>query len=101
MATFASAPVDVVGIVAEKARHVGRTIRGREIVGTVAEVKGVLERLSVHGVAVDTVVVAADERFLSPEALDELDQLELNGSGLSIFISSLASRHCRPLPHKS
>ena len=79
MATFASAPVDVVGVVAEKARHVGRTIRGREIVGTVAEVKGVLERLSVHGVAVDTVVVAADERFLSPEALDELDQLESNG----------------------
>ena len=80
MATFASAPVDVVGVVAEKARHVGRTIRGREIVGTVAEVKGVLERLSVHGVAVDTVVVAADERFLSPEALDELDQLEFKRS---------------------
>ena len=79
MATFASAPVDVVGVVAEKARHVGRTIRGREIVGTVAEVKRVLERLSVHGVAVDTVVVAADERFLSPEALDELDQLESKG----------------------
>jgi len=79
MATFASAPVDVVGVVAEKDRHVGRTIRGREIVGTVAEIKGVLERLSVHGVVVDTVVVAADERFLSPEALDELDQLESNG----------------------
>src|SRR5215208_1114533 len=79
MATFASAPVDVVGVVAENARNVGRTIRGREIVGTVAEVKGVLERLSVHGVSVDTVVVAADERFLSPEALDELDQLESNG----------------------
>jgi len=79
MATFAWTPVDVVGVVAEKARHVGRTIRGREIIGTLAEIKSILQKLSVHGVVVDTVVVAVDVRFLSPETNADLDHLESTG----------------------
>ena len=86
--------IDVVGLVAEKNRHVGRTIRGRTVLGTLENIEEVLRRLSVHGVSVGLVVIAAEERFFSEEVRASLRRLESNGAQLlhlgQLFGDSLA-----------
>src|SRR3954466_7333094 len=71
VSSVATRPVDVVAIVAEKARHLGRSLRGRTITGTLANLEEVFGQLSVHGVHVDMLVMAVQEKYV-PEAAREL-----------------------------
>jgi lipopolysaccharide/colanic/teichoic acid biosynthesis glycosyltransferase len=91
--------IDVVGVLAEKQRHVGRTVRGREVVGTVDELESVLQRLSVHGVNVCLVAIGIEERFLTSRARGLLSELEAAGAqvlDLSLFFG--ASTSTGPMP---
>jgi lipopolysaccharide/colanic/teichoic acid biosynthesis glycosyltransferase len=90
---------DVVGVLAEKQRHVGRTVRGREVLGTVDELESVLQRLSVHGVNVSLIAIGIEERFLTSRARAFLSELEAAGAqilDLSVFFG--ASTSTKPMP---
>ena len=79
MASFSTTPVDVVGIVAEKPRHVGLSIRGRAIVGTLADLEAVFTKLSVHGVHLDAVALAVQDRYIPLAARELLQRREADG----------------------
>jgi lipopolysaccharide/colanic/teichoic acid biosynthesis glycosyltransferase len=80
MASFTRRPVDVVGIVAEKPRHVGRLLRGRPITGTLADIGNLTAKLSVHGVRVDLVVLAVQDKYHLSAASGFLRELEAEGA---------------------
>jgi lipopolysaccharide/colanic/teichoic acid biosynthesis glycosyltransferase len=93
--------IDVVGVLAEKQRHVGRTVRGREVLGTVDEIESVLQRLSVHGVNICSVAIGMEERFLSLRARAFLSEMEAAGAqilDLSLFFGASTPRGHSPRP---
>lgn len=89
VARFAADHVRVAGLLAENDRHVGRVIQGRTILGTPEQVRDVLHDLEVHGVFVDSVVVATDFEKLSEEARAALVEIE---SGSDIKLEFLADQ---------
>jgi lipopolysaccharide/colanic/teichoic acid biosynthesis glycosyltransferase len=93
--------IEVVGLLAEKQRHVGRTVRGREVLGTVDEIEPVLRRLSVHGVNIGLVALGIEERFLSSRSRASLADLEAGGAqivDLSLFFGSNLPPKLEPQP---
>lgn len=80
MAGLSERPVDVIGIVAEKPRHVGRTLRGRLITGTLSDLEATFAKLSVHGAHVDMLVLAVQEKYVPEAARAFLQGLEAAGT---------------------
>lgn len=66
----------VVGLVGRNRRHVGRNILNLEILGTPEELNDILQRLEVHGVVVDRIVVATPLAQMTPEARAALSDVE-------------------------
>lgn len=82
----------VVGILGRNAQHIGRNILRYEILGVTEELDDVLQRLEVHGVTVDRIVVSVPLEQLSEAARDALARVE---SGSSIRFDYLFERLLR------
>jgi lipopolysaccharide/colanic/teichoic acid biosynthesis glycosyltransferase len=68
--------VTVAGMVCLRDRHVGRLVSRYPILGMADDIESVIDKLEVHGVHVDRIVVAAAFRSLSPETKEALNRLE-------------------------
>jgi lipopolysaccharide/colanic/teichoic acid biosynthesis glycosyltransferase len=86
---FGSQRVQVAGILAEDPSMRGRAIQQKPILGTVEELRDILQSLEVHGVAVDRIVVATAADKLRPRSLETL--LEVENSS-DIFVQFLSER---------
>lgn len=75
---YASRRFAVVGILSNRHEIRGRLLRRLTILGTPEELPQVIERLEVHGVTVERVVVVQPMSELSPQARDALLALERN-----------------------
>jgi lipopolysaccharide/colanic/teichoic acid biosynthesis glycosyltransferase len=86
---FGSQRVQVAGILAEDPTMRGRAIQQKTILGTVEELREILQSLEVHGVAVDRIVVTTAADKLRPRSLEAL--LEVENSS-DIFVQFLSER---------
>lgn len=66
----------VVGLVGRNRRHVGRNVMNHEILGTPEDLDDLLQRLEVHGVGIDRIVVATPLAQMAPEARAALSDVE-------------------------
>ncbi len=71
--------MEIVGILSKAERHRGRLLRSRKILGPPEAVREALLDLSVHGITVDRIVVAAPLQELSEEAQSVLLELANDG----------------------
>jgi lipopolysaccharide/colanic/teichoic acid biosynthesis glycosyltransferase len=76
VAEYASKRFDIVGILSEQAELRGRSLRFHEVLGTPEELLQVVNRLEVHGVALDRIVVMQSAEELSRRARDALLTVE-------------------------
>lgn len=81
--------VEVVGVLSNADRHHGRLLRSTRILGAPEAIQDVLHELSVHGVTIDRVVVAAPLGELSEKARSALRALE---SDAKLRIDCLSNR---------
>ena len=84
---FASRRVQVAGLLAEEPSMRGRTIQQKPVLGTIEELLEILQRLELHGVAVDRVVVASAKDRLRPRALETLLEVEKSSDIVIQFLS--------------
>ncbi len=84
---FASQEVEVAGLLAEEPAMRGRIVQQKRILGTVEELRDILESLEVHGVAVDRIVVATPADRLLPRALQTLLDVEKSSDIIVHFLS--------------
>jgi lipopolysaccharide/colanic/teichoic acid biosynthesis glycosyltransferase len=84
---FASRRVQVAGLLAEEPIMRGRSIQQKPVLGTIEELQEILQKLEVHGVAVDRVVVATAKDRLGPRALEALLEVEKSSDIVIQFIS--------------
>ncbi|MET0639543.1 MAG: sugar transferase, partial [Hyphomicrobium sp.] len=82
--------IEVVGILSDAERHRGRLLRSRKILGTPEQVEQSLHDFSVHGVVVDTIVVASPTKDLTEKARDALRAIETAGG---VRIDYLSARY--------
>ncbi len=76
---FQARDMRIVGILAERDRHVGRVMFGHPVLGTVDELERVLDELTVHAVKVNRVVVTANSSDLASELAGRLQRLQDRG----------------------
>jgi len=76
VAQLAPHRVRIAGLLGDRDSHVGRTVRGHSIVGTIERVAEVLRVLEIHGVFVNRIVVATAFENLSTHAQDALLEIE-------------------------
>jgi len=86
---FASERIQVAGILAENPSLRGRAIQQKEVLGTVEELQDILQSLEIHGVTVDSIVVAAAADQLQPRSLEILFEVEKSSD---IFVQFLTER---------
>jgi lipopolysaccharide/colanic/teichoic acid biosynthesis glycosyltransferase len=79
----------VAGILSLQERHVGRTVLTTRVLGTVRNVRRVIDELEVHGVRVDRIVLATTFERLAEDARAELLEVERSSN---IRIELLAER---------
>jgi len=84
---FGSQRVQVAGILAEESHMRGRTIQQNPVLGTVVELPDILQSLEVHGVAVDSIVVAIAADRLQPRSLASLIDVEKSSDIVVQFLS--------------
>jgi len=84
---FASRRVQVAGLLAEEPSMRGRAIQQKPVLGTIEELPEILQKLEVHGVAVDRVVVATAKDRLRPRALETLLEVEKSSDIVIQFLS--------------
>jgi len=65
----------------------GRAIQQKPVLGTIEELLEILQRLELHGVAVDRVVVASAKDRLRPRALETLLEVEKSSDIVIQFLS--------------
>ena len=68
--------INIVGVVAYRERHTGRSLHGHEVLGTIDELAEVLRSLEVHGVDVDRIVVTETHANLGPRVQAALSTIE-------------------------
>jgi lipopolysaccharide/colanic/teichoic acid biosynthesis glycosyltransferase len=73
---FGSARIAVAGIVARAERHVGRLVASHPILGAPEDIESILDRLELHGVAIDRIVVAAPFSDIAAPVQDALLRIE-------------------------
>ncbi|MDQ6703597.1 MAG: sugar transferase [Pseudomonadota bacterium] len=76
VAQFAPARVRIVGLLGGNDRHIGRSVHGHPILGTPEQIAGTLRGLEIHGVFVDSIVVATTFEKLSSQAQAALLDIE-------------------------
>jgi lipopolysaccharide/colanic/teichoic acid biosynthesis glycosyltransferase len=79
--------VQVAGILAEESSMQGRAIQQKPVLGTVEELRDILQSLEVHGVAVDRIVVTTPADRLRPCSLDKLLEVEKSSEIVVQFLS--------------
>jgi lipopolysaccharide/colanic/teichoic acid biosynthesis glycosyltransferase len=84
---MASQQVQVAGILAEESSMQGRAIQQKPVLGTVEELRAILQSLEVHGVAVDRIVVTTPADRLRPCSLDKLLEVEKSSDIVVEFLS--------------
>jgi lipopolysaccharide/colanic/teichoic acid biosynthesis glycosyltransferase len=84
---LASQQVQVAGILAEESSMRGRAIQQKPVLGTVEELRDILQSLEVHGVAVDRIVVTTPADRLRPCSLDKLLEVEKSSDIVVQFLS--------------
>jgi lipopolysaccharide/colanic/teichoic acid biosynthesis glycosyltransferase len=80
----------IAGILSNAARHRGRSLRSRKILGPPEAIEEILHDLSVHGVRVDRIVLAVPINELSKEAQTALLYIEASGR---IRVDRLSTRY--------
>jgi lipopolysaccharide/colanic/teichoic acid biosynthesis glycosyltransferase len=83
----AAQQVRVAGLLSVDPLIRGRMIQRNQVLGTVENLREVLEMLHVHGVTVDRIVVAVPRQRLSPRAIEVLRHVE-QSSGIAVQILS-------------
>jgi lipopolysaccharide/colanic/teichoic acid biosynthesis glycosyltransferase len=68
--------IEIAGLVGLSDRHVGRLVATHPVLGKPEEIEPILNKLEVHGVLIDRIVVTADFESLSPEAQESLLHVE-------------------------
>jgi lipopolysaccharide/colanic/teichoic acid biosynthesis glycosyltransferase len=84
---FASQQLHVAGVIAEEPSMRGRAIQQKPVLGTVEELKNVLQSLEVHGVAVDRIVVTIPADRMKPHCLHNLLEIEKTSDIAIQFLS--------------
>jgi lipopolysaccharide/colanic/teichoic acid biosynthesis glycosyltransferase len=84
---LASQQVQVAGILAEESSMRGRAIQQKPVLGTVEELRDILQSLEVHGVAVDRIVVTTPADRLRSCSLDKLLEVEKSSDIVVQFLS--------------
>jgi lipopolysaccharide/colanic/teichoic acid biosynthesis glycosyltransferase len=78
-AEFAPGRIKIAGLIGGAERHVGRLAANHEVLGLPEDIKAILERLRVHGVNVDRIVVATSFDALRPDQRQALLRVERSG----------------------
>ena len=84
---FAAQQLQVAGIVTEEPSMRGRTIQQKPVVGTVEELRDILESLEVHGASVNRIVVATPADRLQRRSLEILSEIENSSDVIVQFLS--------------
>jgi lipopolysaccharide/colanic/teichoic acid biosynthesis glycosyltransferase len=84
---FASQRVQVAGVLAEEPSMRGRAVQRKPVLGTVEELQEILQSLEVHGVVVDTIVVATAADQLRPRSRETLMEVERSSDIVIQFLS--------------
>ncbi len=79
--------IKVAGLVGHKDRHVGRLMGRYEILGQPEDIESILADLQVHGIKVDTIVVAKEPESLSAVAKEVIQRLEHSGVVKILFLA--------------
>lgn len=107
-ADFARGRIKIAGILGHRKRHVGRLVAGHQILGIPEEISRVVADLSVKGIQIEKLVVAAPFSSISIKARDAIAAIERSRSIETIFLSeklgleaiskgpSLRGSVCRP-----
>jgi lipopolysaccharide/colanic/teichoic acid biosynthesis glycosyltransferase len=72
--------IKIAGLLGSNGRQVGRLVAAYPILGVPEDIEMVLDRLDVHGMSVDRIVVASDFAALSPRAREALIHAERSRS---------------------
>jgi lipopolysaccharide/colanic/teichoic acid biosynthesis glycosyltransferase len=83
VAEYASKTIDVVGILSTERELHGHSLRFQKVLGAPEELSRIIDRLEVHGITPDRVVVMQSFDELSREARDALFAVE-RGSGIQV-----------------
>jgi lipopolysaccharide/colanic/teichoic acid biosynthesis glycosyltransferase len=84
---FASKRLQVAGVLAEEPSMRGRTIQQKPVLGTVEELRDILQSLEVHGVVVDRIIVTTPADRLQPRSLGALLEVENSSDTFVQFLS--------------
>jgi lipopolysaccharide/colanic/teichoic acid biosynthesis glycosyltransferase len=68
----APAQREIIAILDDKPKLLGRTMCGVPVVGASNQLDSVIEEFAIHGIRTDRVIIGGDEFLLSPVALDEI-----------------------------
>lgn len=75
-AEFSRGRIKIAGLVGSAGRHVGRLVAARPVLGVPEDIEDILDRLDVHGVSIDRIVVATAFHALNAEQRDALLRVE-------------------------
>lgn len=90
VARFAPHRIRIAGVLGHDGRHTGRSVQGYPILGTPEQIVDALRVLEIHGVFVDSIVVATAFDRLSPQAQSALLEIEKASSvNLEFLIDQL------------
>ncbi|MBI4723648.1 MAG: sugar transferase [Rhodomicrobium sp.] len=76
IAEFVPGQIKVAGFIGQSERYVGRLIATYPVLGVPEQIEDILDRLDVHGISADRIVVACAFQGLSPEAQEALRHVE-------------------------
>jgi lipopolysaccharide/colanic/teichoic acid biosynthesis glycosyltransferase len=80
MAELAPSRIQIGGLVGHSGRHVGRLVATHPILGVPGDIENILDRLEVHGVNIDRIVVASPFSALSATEREALLRVERSRS---------------------
>ena len=81
--------LEVAGLLAEDAAMVGLTVRGKQVLGTISQVRSALTSLQVHGIDLQKIAVAVPEKSLSALHHAALDRILAETRIPVIYLDSL------------
>lgn len=80
LAELAPGRIKVAGLLGLAERHRGRLVAGHQVLGAPEEVETILDRLEVHGVSVERIVVATPAQVLTPPQREALLRVQKSRS---------------------
>ena len=84
---FASQQVQIVGVIAENGKMRGRAIQQKPVLGTIEDLRDVLQTLEVHGTTISKLIVVIPRDRLGARELESLLQIETSSDVVVEFIA--------------